>query len=155
MEGNCNVYAHSSVWMRPTRPDRYNMRMVYRSCKPSTGTCKEHNVNDTLWWHHIIQRAAITSMHTLMTLHRHMYCWKYSYMKPMTSKWPDQPIVTYDLIRAVIVSAISLHSHLHHSHLLYISHTYNLMSHHYGINLKIFYILSTKTKSYSKPERAK
>ena len=31
MEGDCNVYAHSSLWMRPTRPDRYNMRMVYRS----------------------------------------------------------------------------------------------------------------------------
>ena len=29
MEGDCNVYAHSSLWMRPTRPDRYNMRMVY------------------------------------------------------------------------------------------------------------------------------
>ena len=30
MEGDCNVYAHSSLWMRPTRPDRYNMRMVYK-----------------------------------------------------------------------------------------------------------------------------
>ena len=29
MEGDCNVYAHSSLWMHPTRPDRYNMRMVY------------------------------------------------------------------------------------------------------------------------------
>ena len=29
MEGDCNVYAHPSLWMRPTRPDRYNMRMVY------------------------------------------------------------------------------------------------------------------------------
>ena len=29
MEGDCNVYAHFSLWMRPTRPDRYNMRMVY------------------------------------------------------------------------------------------------------------------------------
>ena len=29
MEGDCNVYAHSSLWMRPTRPDRYNMRMVF------------------------------------------------------------------------------------------------------------------------------
>ena len=29
MEGDCNVYAHSTLWMRPTRPDRYNMRMVY------------------------------------------------------------------------------------------------------------------------------
>ena len=32
MEGDCNVYAHSSLWMRPTRPDRYNMRMVYNQC---------------------------------------------------------------------------------------------------------------------------
>ena len=31
MEGDCNVYAHSSLWMRPTWPDRYNMRMVYLS----------------------------------------------------------------------------------------------------------------------------
>ena len=30
MEGDCNVYAHSSLWMRPTRPDRYNAKMVYR-----------------------------------------------------------------------------------------------------------------------------
>ena len=29
MEGDCNVYAHSSLWMRPTRPDRYNAKMVY------------------------------------------------------------------------------------------------------------------------------
>ena len=29
MEGDCNVYAHSSLWLRPTRPDQYNMRMVY------------------------------------------------------------------------------------------------------------------------------
>ena len=28
--GDCNVYAHSSLWMRPTRPDRYNAKMVYR-----------------------------------------------------------------------------------------------------------------------------
>ena len=32
MEGDCNVYAHSSLCMRPTRPDRYNMRMVYILC---------------------------------------------------------------------------------------------------------------------------
>ena len=31
MEGDCNVYAHSSLWMRPTRPDRYNAKMVYCS----------------------------------------------------------------------------------------------------------------------------
>ena len=31
MEGDCNVYAHSSLWMRPTRPDRYNAKMVYYS----------------------------------------------------------------------------------------------------------------------------
>ena len=32
MEGDCNVYAHSSLWMRPTRPDRlYNAKMVYWS----------------------------------------------------------------------------------------------------------------------------
>ena len=30
MEGDCNVYAHSSLWMRPTRPDRYNAKMVYK-----------------------------------------------------------------------------------------------------------------------------
>ena len=30
MEGDCDVYAHSSLWMRPTRPDRYNAKMVYR-----------------------------------------------------------------------------------------------------------------------------
>ena len=30
MEGDCNVYAHSSLWMRPTRPDRYNVKMVYK-----------------------------------------------------------------------------------------------------------------------------
>ena len=29
MEGDCNVHAHSSLWMRPTRPDRYNAKMVY------------------------------------------------------------------------------------------------------------------------------
>ena len=29
MEGDGNVYAHSSLWMRPTRPDRYNMRIDY------------------------------------------------------------------------------------------------------------------------------
>ena len=29
MEGDCNVYAHSSLWMRPTRPDQYNAKMVY------------------------------------------------------------------------------------------------------------------------------
>ena len=28
--GDCNVYAHSSLWMRPTRPDRYNAKMVYK-----------------------------------------------------------------------------------------------------------------------------
>ena len=27
--GECNVHAHSSLWMRPTRPDRYNAKMVY------------------------------------------------------------------------------------------------------------------------------
>ena len=27
--GDCNVYAHSSLWMRPTLPDRYNAKMVY------------------------------------------------------------------------------------------------------------------------------
>ena len=31
MEGDCNVYAHSSLWMRPTRPDRYNAKMVYKT----------------------------------------------------------------------------------------------------------------------------
>ena len=31
MEGDCNVYAHSSLWMRPTRPDRYNAKMVNRN----------------------------------------------------------------------------------------------------------------------------
>ena len=31
MEGDCNVYAHSSLWMRPTRPDWYNAKMVYIS----------------------------------------------------------------------------------------------------------------------------
>ena len=30
MEGDCNVYAHSSLWMHPTRPDRYNAKMVYK-----------------------------------------------------------------------------------------------------------------------------
>ena len=29
MEGDCNVYALSSLWMHPTRPDRYNAKMVY------------------------------------------------------------------------------------------------------------------------------
>ena len=29
MEGDCNVYAHTSLWMRPTWPDRYNAKMVY------------------------------------------------------------------------------------------------------------------------------
>ena len=29
--GDCNIYAHSSLWMRPTRPDRYNSKMVYRA----------------------------------------------------------------------------------------------------------------------------
>ena len=29
MEGDCNVYPHSSLWMRPTRPDRYNAKVVY------------------------------------------------------------------------------------------------------------------------------
>ena len=29
MEGDYNVYTHSSLWMRPTRPDRYNAKMVY------------------------------------------------------------------------------------------------------------------------------
>ena len=29
MEGYCNVYTHSSLWIRPTRPDRYNAKMVY------------------------------------------------------------------------------------------------------------------------------
>ena len=28
MEGDCNVYAHSLLWMCPTRPDRYNAKMV-------------------------------------------------------------------------------------------------------------------------------
>ena len=45
-------------------------------------------------------------------------------------------------ISTVMISATSIHSHLQHSHLLYISHIYNLMSHHYGINPKNFYILS-------------
>ena len=31
MEGDCNVYAHSSLWMYPTRPDRYNAKMIYRA----------------------------------------------------------------------------------------------------------------------------
>ena len=30
MEGDCNVYAHSSLWMRPTQPDRYNAKIVYK-----------------------------------------------------------------------------------------------------------------------------
>ena len=29
MEGDCYVYAHSSLWMCPTRPERYNAKMVY------------------------------------------------------------------------------------------------------------------------------
>ena len=33
MEGDCNVYAHSSLWMRPTQPDQYNAKMVYDSMK--------------------------------------------------------------------------------------------------------------------------
>ena len=33
MEGDCNVYAHSSLWMHPTRPDRYNAKMVYKKKK--------------------------------------------------------------------------------------------------------------------------
>ena len=41
MEGDCNVYAHSSLWMRPTRPDRYNAKMVYihRSENMNIYTC--------------------------------------------------------------------------------------------------------------------
>ena len=42
MEGDCNVYAHSSLWMRPTRPDRYNAKMVYcgyNNVKPIQTLC--------------------------------------------------------------------------------------------------------------------
>ena len=30
MEGDCNVYAHSSLWMRPTGEWSINAKMVYR-----------------------------------------------------------------------------------------------------------------------------
>ena len=29
MEGDCNVYAHSSLWMRPTGEWSINAKMVY------------------------------------------------------------------------------------------------------------------------------
>ena len=29
MEGDCNVYAHSSLWMRPTSEWSINAKMVY------------------------------------------------------------------------------------------------------------------------------
>ena len=35
---DCNVHAHSSLWMRPTRLDQYNMRMVY--CTWASDTLK-------------------------------------------------------------------------------------------------------------------
>ena len=31
MEGDCNVYAHSSLWMRPTGEWSINAKMVYRT----------------------------------------------------------------------------------------------------------------------------
>ena len=37
MEGDYNVYVHSSLWMRPTRPDRYNAKMVYSVGKKGDG----------------------------------------------------------------------------------------------------------------------
>ena len=30
MEGDCNVYAHSSLWMRPTGEWSINAKMVYK-----------------------------------------------------------------------------------------------------------------------------
>ena len=44
MEGDCNVYAHSSLWMRPTRPDRYNAKMVYTLGSMANGVadCLSH-----------------------------------------------------------------------------------------------------------------
>ena len=36
MEGDCNVYAHSSLWMRPTGEWSINAKMVYRNGWPNT-----------------------------------------------------------------------------------------------------------------------
>ena len=33
MEGDCNVYAHSSLWMRPTGEWSINAKMVYSGVK--------------------------------------------------------------------------------------------------------------------------
>ena len=33
MEGDCNVYAHSSLWMRPTGEWSINAKMVYNEGK--------------------------------------------------------------------------------------------------------------------------
>ena len=43
MEGDCNVYAHSSLWMCPTRPDRYNAKMVYTELMEKDGVKLENN----------------------------------------------------------------------------------------------------------------
>ena len=48
MEGDCNVYAHSLLWMCPTRPDRDNMRMVYWSSEAfeSEWKCYSSSLSD-------------------------------------------------------------------------------------------------------------
>ena len=35
MEGDCNVYAHSSLWMRPTGEWSINAKMVYKDSQIS------------------------------------------------------------------------------------------------------------------------
>ena len=42
MEGDCNVYAHSSLWMRPTGEWSINAKMVY-TAKHTWYTESEHS----------------------------------------------------------------------------------------------------------------
>ena len=49
MERDCNVYTHSSLWMRPTRPDRYNAKMVYSVTVFFFGGGEEEKVENLNW----------------------------------------------------------------------------------------------------------
>ena len=44
MEGDCNVYAHSSLWMRPTGEWSINAKMVYK-CGYNDFTSKYTDIN--------------------------------------------------------------------------------------------------------------
>ena len=52
MEGDCNVYAHSSLWMRPTGEWSINVKMVYSN----TETQGSPNMQSSKWYIGIVYK---------------------------------------------------------------------------------------------------